>query len=367
MFKNIIVIIFTFCVTTTNAQKPIDEYFITKKDNQTSSVKNQAVSGTCWCFASTSLVESNCMTKSNINTDISEMFTVRNIYIEKAKNYILCQGETQFSEGGQAHDMINAIEKYGAMPESIYNGLQNNETHYNHEELYAQLKNYLDSLIANMPIPDNWLDRYTQILENKIGTPPTKFEYKGKTFTPRKFADTYLKIKASDYITLTSFTHHPYYQSFILESPYNWANGLYYNIPLQKFMDITKDAIDKGYTVLWNGDVTNTGFVPAKSIAVNINYSKSISYYPDIQEQKWDATKRQRLYENLTTTVDHVMHIVGYGKTKNEKLFYKTKNSWGDIGPLKGFLYMSESYFATNTVSITLLKTAIDKKFSIFK
>ncbi|MGG9970175.1 C1 family peptidase [Ferruginibacter sp. SUN002] len=365
MIRQLTTILFTIISINAFAQKQLDDYFIPSKINKATEIKNQAESGTCWSFAATSLIESSCINKDS-TVEVSEMFTARNIYIEKAKNYILRQGATQFSQGSQAHDLLNSYRKYGAVPRSIYPGLQNGETFFNHDSLYNQLKKYLDSLIEHKPIPDNWLDHYIDLLDKKLGKAPVgDFWYRGKMYTALSYAEEYLKADPKDYITITSFTHHLYYNSFVLESPYNWSNGLYYNVGLQTLLNITNSAIHHGYTVLWNGDVSNNHFMPYSGLALNLDDSLQYdNINPDMKEIKWDETERTRLYQNLTTTVDHVMHIIGTVRTKKGKTFYKVKNSWGEIGPSKGYLYMSEDYFAMNTVSITLLKVALDYKYS---
>jgi bleomycin hydrolase len=357
----------------------------------TTSVKNQGMTGTCWCFSTTSLVESQCLKNNLGDIDLSEMFSVRNTYIEKAKNYILRQGHTQFGEGGLGHDLINAIEKYGAMPESVYSGIVVTEENvpsklrriaiasndslktaqnleHNHVELIGILKKYVDSVLNVKPVPENWVVGYENILNKALGTPPAKFMYSGKEYTPKTFAADVLKFNAKDYVYLTSFTHHPYYQSFIIEVPDNFSNGAYYNLPLNELLDITKDVLTKGYSVLWDADVSNEGFMQQSGFALNSNKA-DVKNVRKIQfasgngsEGKWDADERQKLFENLTTQDDHLMHIVGTGKNKEGKQFFNVKNSWGDVGPNHGFINVSEAYFAINTISIVVPKAAFSKE-----
>lgn len=346
----------------------VDSNFTLIKSIPATPVKNQAMTNTCWSFSTTSLLESQSIKLGLGELDLSEMFTVRNAYIEKAKNYILRQGHTQFGEGGLGHDVINTIAKYGAMPESVYSGLKDGQTQHNHVNLIKELKTYLDSLIKMSPIPENWEKEFEEMLDEELGDPPAKFTFKGKEYTAKTFASDYLKFNANDYVYLTSFTHHPYYSSFVLEVPDNFSNGLYYNIPLDEMLQVTKDAINSGYSVLWDADVSNEGFQQKMGSAVNFNnLPAGLKQKGDLmtgvaKEGKVDANERQRLFENLTTQDDHLMHIVGLEKSKTGNMFFLVKNSWGNVGPNNGYINVSESYFSINTISLVIPKAAVNKK-----
>ena len=338
--------------------------FFEVKALKATSVKNQAVTGTCWCFATTSLLESEEIRKAKTEIDLSEMFTVRNIYIEKAKNYILRGGKAQFGEGGLGHDEIHATALYGAMPLTEYTGLINGQKSYDHQRLINELQHYLDSILKKQPIAQDWLAGYTKILDDNLGVPPKEFNYNGKNYTALSFAKEVLHFDANDYISLTSFTHQPYYQSFILQVPDNFANGSFYNLPLPELVQLVKDAVSKGYTVAWDADVSNKGFMQNTGLALNLD--SSIAYpkdqiNADINEMPYDATIRQQLYENLTTQDDHLMHITGSEKSKDGKTFFLVKNSWGKVGPFEGYINVSEAYFAINTISIVIPKAALSK------
>jgi bleomycin hydrolase len=339
--------------------------FLDIKTVKATSVKNQAMTGTCWCFSTTSLVESDEIRKDKQEIDLSEMFTVRNIYIEKAKNYILRQGHAQFGEGGLGHDMIRAVGTYGTVPLSVYSGLLNGQTQYNHQQLFTRLQGYLDSVLKKQPISANWLDGYTTILDQYLGTAPSEFNYNGKTYSPKSFAKDVLHFNADDYVSLTSFTDHPYYSSFILQVPDNFANGSFCNVPLNELIQVAKDAVNKGYSVAWDADVSNNGFRQMQGLALNLDpsvkYTKEM-INTDTKEVPYDATVRQQLYENLTTQDDHLMHIVGTEKSKDGKTFFVVKNSWGKVGPFDGYINVSEAYYAINTISIVLPKAALSKE-----
>ncbi|HYM94098.1 MAG TPA: C1 family peptidase [Chitinophagaceae bacterium] len=343
-----------------NAIKP-PRFFDVKKLEATS-VKNQAMTGTCWCFSTTSLLESDEIRKDKRVIDLSEMFTVRNIYIEKARNYILRQGKAQFGEGGLGHDEIRAVATYGAVPLEDYTGLLNGQKMYNHQRLFSRLQRYLDSVLKKQPISADWLTGYTKILDDNLGPVPSEFTYDGGKYTPLSFAKEVLHFNANDYVSLTSFTHEPYYQSFILQVPDNFANGSFYNLPLNELIQVVKEAIDKGYTVSWDADVSNRGFKQDIGLALNLdnktNYSKD-AINADMQEAPYNATIRQQLYENLTTQDDHLMHITGIEKSKSGKTFFVVKNSWGNVGPYNGYINVSEAYFAINTISLVVPKAAL--------
>ena len=300
-----------------------------------------------------------------ISRTLIEMFTVRNIYIEKAKNYILRQGHAQFGEGGLNHDMIRAVGTYGAIPEVVYSGLVNGQKEYNHQKLFTRLKAYLDSLLKKQPISTEWLDGYTKILNEYLGNAPQEFTYNGKKYTPLSFAKEVLKFNADDYVNLTSFTHQPYYNAFVLQVPDNFANGAFYNIPLKELVDVVKDAVNKGYSVAWDADVSNKGFKQEVGLALNldpsIQYTKE-TLNTETKEMPYDANIRQQLYENLTTQDDHLMHIVGTEKSKEGKTFFIVKNSWGKVGPYEGYINVSEAYSGMNTISIVLPKAALSKE-----
>ena len=339
--------------------------FTIQKTIAATPVKNQAMTGTCWCFSSTSLIESQCLKKNIGELDISEMFTVRNIYIEKAKNYLLRQGHTQFGEGGLGHDLVRAIATYGAVPEDVYSGLVSGQKMHNHQKLSGQLKDYLDETLKTVPVPANWLDEYIKILDKGLGTAPTDFEYKGKKYTPLSFAKEVLKFNADDYVNITSFTDHPYYQPFIIEVPDNFSNGAYYNLPLNEMISVVKDAVKSGYSVLWDADVSNDGFMQNRGVAIYpdpsaANNKKDVDAGNAV-EAKWDAATRQQLYENLTTQDDHLMHITGLETSASGKPYFLVKNSWGDIGPEHGYINVSEAYFAINTISLIVPKDAMSK------
>jgi bleomycin hydrolase len=364
VYSFIAIAVISVAQPSTNSTFQAPQFFDVKKLEATS-VKDQAMTGTCWCFSTTSLVESDEIRKDKRSIDLSEMFTVRNIYIEKAKNYILRQGKAQFGEGGLGHDEIRAVATYGAVPLEDYTGLLNGQKMYDHQKMFSQLKQYLDSVLKKQPISPDWLNGYTKILDQNMGIVPSKFNYDGKEYTPLTFAKDVLHFNADDYISLTSFTHEPYYKPFILQVPDNFANGSFYNLPLEELIDVVKSAIEKGYTVSWDADVSNKGFRQDIGLALNLNSKTS---YPkdainaDMQEAPYNSEIRQELYENLTTQDDHLMHLTGIEKSKSGKTFFVVKNSWGNVGPFNGYINVSEAYLAINTISLVVPKAALSKE-----
>jgi len=349
--------------STSVAQSPApDSGLVTIKQVSCTPVKNQASTGTCWSFSTTSLIESQTIKNGFGSFDLSEMFTVRNIYKEKARNYILRQGAAQFGAGGLGHDVIRAVATYGAMPESVYSGLTLDQKFHNHAALDGKLKSYLDSLLRSRPIPADWMKGFEVIMDDHLGKVPETFTYQEKQYTPRTFATDVLHFSANDYVNITSYAHHPFYTSFILETSDNFLNGSYYNVPLNELIRLTERAVESGYTVMWDADVSNKGFRQKDGYAMYWKDANSIPRVltPDDKESPYDQTIRQSLYENLTTQDDHLMHIVGLERSKGGKFFFLVKNSWGEVGPFKGFIHVSEAYFAINTISLVLPKAALD-------
>lgn len=344
--------------------KPLEEIQIIR-NNAATSVKDQANTGTCWCFSATSMIESECLHKGQSSLDLSEMFTVRNIYLEKAENYIHRQGYARFDEGGLGHDVLHAVTAYGIMPENAYSGLKDGRISHDHSEMVSEMKNYLDSVLKlQKPIPADWETGFTAILDKYLGAPPATFSYNGHSYTPKTFAKEVVKFNADDYVSLTSFTHHPFYSSFILDVPDNFSNGAYYNVPLNELIDVTKVAVEKGYTVLWDTDVSNRGWMVGKGYGLRPaadSLTRGNLINPDLEEKNYSQDERQQLFEELVTQDDHLMHITGIGKTAKGKEFFIVKNSYGSrSGPFDGFIKVSLPYFAINTITIIVPKAAYD-------
>jgi bleomycin hydrolase len=329
------------------------------KLNQATEVKDQGMSGTCWCFSIVSILESELLQKGIQHPDLSEMYIVRNIYFDKAWNYILRQGATRFGEGAFAHDVFPAVEKYGIVPLSVYPSLDNGKI--NHFGFDEKLKKFLDSVLVKTPISLDWQINYNKMLDDKFGILPEKFTYEGKEYTPKEYAEKVLKFNRDDYVGLTSFTHHPFYKPFNVEVPDNYSGGLFYNVPVSELIDAAKYAVLHDYTVGWDADVSNLFFNQQAGWAMVPKDKSDLKgiINPDDEEIAYTQKSRQDLFENLTTQDDHLMHLIGLKETEKGKTFFYVKNSWGTIGPFQGFINVSDTYFGINTITLVMPLNAL--------
>jgi aminopeptidase C len=316
------------------------------------SVKNQSSTGTCWCFATTSFIESELLRMGKGEYDLSEMFIVRQTYVDKLKDNYLRHGKGNLGEGSLSHDWMTVFTESGIVPDEVYTGLNYGMPTHNHDEL-----NGFINAVAAVPIQRNKeSDQYHQIvdaiLDTYLGKVPESFTYKGTTYTPKSFAES-LGINPSDYVEITSFTHFPFYSQGILEVPDNWRMARFYNVPLDELIEIMDYSFNNGYTVNWDGDVSEKGF----------SHSKGVATFP---EEKVTQEMRQAGYENFTTTDDHLMHLTGITKDQNGAKYYITKNSWGtERNAFGGYLNMSESYVRAKTLFIMVNKSAIPPAIKI--
>lgn len=364
----VIILLLTLCFNTQAIAQTAGYNFKMKKAISATPVKNQQNTGTCWSFSTTSFVESELIRIGQGEHDLSEMYTVRQIYLEKALNYIRRQGKAQFSEGSLSHDVINIVRKYGAVPESAFNGLNNGDTKYNHSELEMVLQGMLDGMIKNKGnLSNHWKKAVEAVLDVYLGEVPEEFKYNGKSYNAKTFADKVLKINPDDYIELTSYEHHPFYKVCVLEIPDNFSNGFYYNVPIEDLETITDNAVTLGYTVAWDCDVSEKGFsqknglaiLPAKSWDDMNKNEKEAVFKAPVPQQKVDQAMRQSTFDNYSTTDDHLMHITGVAKDSKGNSYYQVKNSWGERGQFDGYLYASKAYFQLKTVAVLVHKDAI--------
>jgi bleomycin hydrolase len=334
-------------------------------DLETTPVISQGRTGTCWSFSSTSFLESEIIRLTGKQVDLSEMYTVRNTYPKKLDNYVMRQGKAQFSEGGLAHDVINSVASYGLVPQEAYSGLFAQETFHNHAELVAVLKSMAQTYVDNpgRKLSKKWRPATEAVLDIYLGQNVANFTYEGKSYTPESFRKA-MKIVPEDYITLTSFTHAPYYESFVLNIPDNWSYGAMYNTPLNELMAAVDNALEKGFSVELDCDVSEATFSSKNGVAVipddSANNEDALTaIYP---EKKVTQEYRQDEFENFTTTDDHLMHITGTVKDQNGNTYYKVKNSWGTDEKRNtngGYVYFSEAYMRLKTISVTLHKDAV--------
>lgn len=324
-------------------------------------VKHQYNSGTCWCFSTTAMLECELMRTNKPTPDLSEAFTVYHIYIDKATRYLQLRGRNRFAEGGLGQDMLYALQQFGAMPQEVYPGKGKDNIMTANYTMADKLKQYLDGLLTryNDTIPGNWKEGFTAILKSYIGTPPTSFEYNGKTYTPKSFAAEYVPFDRNTFTGLTSFTHHPLYTSFSMEVPDNYNNNTYFNLSLDELEQTVKTALRNGYTVTWDADVTNRGFQPKKGLAKWVATLEDAEQFPGYTEQSYTPELRQQLFEQQVTQDDHLMLITGLATDAGGKEYFIVKNSYGESGPYKGYVYVSMPYFAINTISVLVNTNAL--------
>lgn len=332
-------------------------------DLEAQPVISQGNTGTCWSFSTTSFLEAEIIRITGKPIDLSEMFQVRHTYPKKAWVYVMRQGKAQFGEGALAHDVIKSAKVYGIVPNVIYPGNPTNQKH-NHAEMVAVLENMVKTYAANpgKQLTSNWQTAIESVLDTYLGKDVVEFKYEGKTYTPKSFLEM-TKLKLDDYVTLSSFQHEPYYQPFLLDIPDNFSNGLFYNVPLDEYIQNIDNALNKGYTLSLDCDVSEATFSGRNGIAVIPNNEEdSKLILTEIKPEKnITPTYRQQEFENLTTQDDHLMHIVGKVKDQNGTVYYKVKNSWGTQSGRDGFIYMSVAYLRLKSISVLLHKDALLK------
>lgn len=381
----LVVCSFTYADAKKKKENPADTSFIFTdvKVVPTTSVKDQNKSGTCWSFAASSFFEEELLRMGKGEIDLSEMYVVRHCYLDKGKKYVRYYGQTNFAAGGGLVDVAYVWKNYGIVPDSVYTGLEYGEEKHVHGELDALLSNYVKQIVKNpnKKLSSAWYQGYEGIVDAYLGAEPKEFEYKGVKYTPKSFAE-HLGLNMDDYMMFTSYTHHPFYEPFILEIPDNWLNASYINLPLAEMKEIVDNAIDNGYTVLWAADVSEPGFkwydgvalMPKKNMDkakegtelsrwVKLRDSekeeKAIEFKGPVEEIEVTQESRQEGFDNYETTDDHGMVIVGKAVDQKGNKYYKVKNSWDSDHIYKGFFYVSEPYFLAKTMGIMVNKAAV--------
>ncbi|MBR2318299.1 MAG: aminopeptidase [Bacteroidaceae bacterium] len=361
--------------------------FTVVKENPITSIKNQNRAGTCWCYSSLAFIESELLRMGKGEYDFSEMYIVHNTYLDRADKAVRTHGDASFSQGGSFYDVIYGMDKFGLVPEEeMRPGVMYGETLSNHNELSA----VSDAVVAAIAkgkhrslqvSPDGqmlWKKAIEAIHDIYLGERPEEFKYNGKKYTPQSFYKS-LGLNADDYISLTSYTHHPFYKPFVLEIQDNWRWAQSYNLPIDELMQVFENAIMEGYTIAWGSDVSEAGFTRDGTAVMPIDASKSDLQGSDMarwlklseeekkvtpkpSSEKWcTQEERQLAYDNWETTDDHGMQIYGIAKDQNGTKYYMVKNSWGESGKYKGLWYASEAFVRYKTMNIVVHKDAIPK------
>lgn len=361
--------------------KPV---FTIVKENPITSVKDQNRSGTCWAFSTLSYFESEILKSTGKTYDLCESFVANKDYMDRAIQVVRYHGDMQFSQGGSAYDVYYVLKNYGICPENAmpFPGSLYGDSLNNFNEFFSLLEPYVEGIATNKAskISNQWKVGFQGILDAYLGKCPENFTYEGKNYTPKSFASS-LGLNMDDYVTITSYTHHPFYSQFVVEVQDNWRNPASYNLPMDEMMQIIDNAVMNGYTVAWGGDVSEPGFtrdglaymIDAKkmqslqgsdmarwlglSAAKRRNLIDSLGCnVPEVQPTQ---EMRQERFDNWELTDDHGMLIYGIAKDQNGKEYYMVKNSWGEAGKYKGTWYMTKTFIAANTMDYMVNKNAI--------
>lgn len=353
------------------------------------SVKNQYRTGTCWSFSGLAFFEAEMLRQGKGELDFSEMFVVRQAYIEKAKRFVRFHGKTNFGNGGIIHDVLYNIKNYGLLPESAYPGLKYGEDKHVHAEMDALLSSYVNTVIKNKnkKLSPVWLKGFEGVLDAYLGDVPEEFDIDGQSFTPKSYVDS-LGINPEDYIIIGSYTHHPFYQPFVIEIPDNWLRGTIYNVPMEEMMEVVNHALENGFSVGWGADVSEKGFSWKNGVAIIPDEDKP--ELDNLEQDKWDALDskkkqellytfdgsvnekvitqelRQKQFDNYLTTDDHGMVFTGMAEDQNGSLYYKVKNSWSEFGnDYNGYFFASKSFVELKTIDVWVHKDALPESIKI--
>ncbi len=364
------------------APKAADYQFTTVKAIPVTSVKNQYRSGTCWCFSSLSFLESEIIKAKGITDttqfpDLSEMFVVRNAYHDRAIKYVRLDGKLNMAAGSDFGDVLDVVATYGIVPQSVFSGMNYGTELPVQGELDAVLRGYVEAVVRNpnKALTPVWPKGFDGILNAYLGEIPSEFEVDGKKYTPETYRDA-LGINTDDFISITSYTHHPFYKPFAIEVEDNWRWTPSYNLPLDEFMAVIDNAVENGYTVLWGGDVSEPGFT-REGIAVLVDQKakptagsdqerwvgkaeeKKAAAPAKMKEEEVTQASRQLMFDNKTSTDDHGMHLYGTATDQDGTKYYLIKNSWGKSGAYKGIWYMSENFVKAKCLNYVVNRNAI--------
>ena len=370
----------------TKSNEPV---FTTVLQNPITSVKNQNRSGTCWDYATCAFFESEILHETGRSVNLSEMFVANKNYVDCADYHVRMHGCSRFSEGGSADDVLAVIKQHGICPETAMAapGSLIGDTLADFTEFFSLLTPYVTAVATSeaKQLSTQWKEGMQSILDAYLGKCPETFDYEGKAYTPKTYAAS-LGLNWDNYISITSFTHHPFWEPFVIEAPYKWRPRLSWNVPLQRMMDIIDHALQNGYTVCWGGDVSEDGFTrQGLAIACDTKHLQDLTgsdmarwlkltrdekakqlkrIGTDIKEIEPTQEERQKRFDNWQSTYDHVMLIYGIATDQNGRQYYMVKNSWGKTGDYQGIWYMSKNYIALNTTYVFLNKNALPKAWN---
>ncbi|WDF63630.1 aminopeptidase C [Flavobacterium sp. KACC 22763] len=335
----------------------------------TTSVKSQGSSGTCWSYSTNSFLESEMIRLGKQPVELSQIYSARNVYVEKGINYVRMHGAITLGDGGALHDVINMYKKYGTVPREVYTGLNYGTDKNKFAEMGALIEGVLAAVVKNPngELTPNWQKAYSAVIDSYLGKVPDNFTYKGKNYTPQSFAKEVVGINPDEYVEMSSFTNAPYYQKTTMMVPDNWSLDQVYNVKLNDMTDVIDNALKKGYTVAWATDVSEKSFSWKNGVA----YVASKKFDDMTAEEKADMFNgpkaepeitpemRQAAFDNYTTTDDHGMHIIGLAKDQTGKEYYIVKNSWGETNDYKGFLFVTKNFVKYKTTALLVNKGGI--------
>lgn len=365
--------------------------FSVVKEIPITSVKDQNQSGTCWCYSTLAFLEAELLRKGKGTFDLCESFVVHHTMTDRAEASVRMHGDVSFAEGGSFYDVLYCMKNYGLVPQDAMPapGSLQGDSLFNFSELTTVAGAVVNAIAKWKPEPGSrrrqitlspiWKKNVEAIYDNYLGKLPESFKYNGKTYTPKSFVE-YLGLNADDYVSITSYTHHPFYQPFVVEVQDNWRWAQSYNLPLNEMMEVIDNAINNGYTIAWGADVSEKGFGTVTRVPLN-DKEKDLSHS---DAARWTGTDgkadknvvsaqgektitqemRQKAYDNWETTDDHGMVIYGIAKDSTDAQYYMVKNSWGEYGPYKGMFYASKPYVAYKTMNFVVNKAALPKEIA---
>ena len=362
------------------APKAPEYEFTVIKENPITPVKNQYRSGTCWCYSGISFLESEIIRTKGIETDLSEMFVVGKSYRDRAVKFVRLDGALRFSPGSSFGDVLHVIDDYGIVPQAAMTGMNYGTELPEQGEMDAVLRAYVGAVAdnPNKKLTTAWLNGFDGVVAAYLGEYPETFTVDGKNYTPESYRE-FLGINFDDYVNLSSFSHHPFYEPFIIEVPDNWRWDTAYNLPIDEFMQVMHHAVENGYTVAWGSDISEKGFT-RNGVAIIADEKPKAGAGSD--QERWvgkadqpkDEVKanlpkeviytqemRQDDYDRKTTTDDHGMHIYGIAKDQNGTKYFMVKNSWGETGKYNGIWYASDPFVRAKTLNIVVHKDALPK------